>query len=214
MDEIAPLVGDVLMEFAVFLHHFSIILGPRLHAAQPSLHLRQFFQGLPKPVRRVRHGTFIGNIEVRHGVFQSYRRLWGRGDSFLFFYAILIQNGAIILPCSGPVHCNSLQFPPGLWATGKLRLDNPSLGHTDAVFCNVDGGTGCKFVIAGGEGIPIRFLPLELGIAEEFRAFEEYAECLGQPIVLLDECLTVHFFQKGGFFFVFCWSWDEVGVSF
>ena len=78
----------------------------------------------------------------------------------------------------------------------------------------MNGGTGCKFVIAGGEGIPIRFLPLELGIAEEFRAFEEYAECLGQPIVLLDECLTVHFFQKGGFFFVFCWSWDEVGVSF
>ena len=50
MDEVAPLIGDVFMEQAVFPDHFLVVLGTRLHPAQPPLHPGQLFLGLLQPV--------------------------------------------------------------------------------------------------------------------------------------------------------------------
>ena len=72
MDEVAPLVGDMLMEPAVFLEGLLIIPGAGLHPAQPLLKPGQFFLGLPQPVRRTGLFAVVSHVKVGHGIFQAY----------------------------------------------------------------------------------------------------------------------------------------------
>ena len=69
-------------------------------------------------------------------------------------------------------------------------------------------------MIAGGEGIPVTLFPLEFGVSEVLRVFEERPKRLGELVVLLDEGLVVYLLQKGRSRFVFCRCGDEERAGF
>ena len=71
MNEVAPLVGDVLVEQAVLLNAFLIVPGTGLHSVKLFLELCQLFLGLLQPVGSVGWLTAVGHVEVGHGVFQA-----------------------------------------------------------------------------------------------------------------------------------------------
>ena len=81
MDEVAALVGNVLVEQTVFLKGLLVVPGPGLHSGEFLLHLCQLFLGAFQPMRRVRHGAGVGYIKVREGILQTYRFFW-RGSNF------------------------------------------------------------------------------------------------------------------------------------
>ena len=214
MDEVAALVGDVLVELAVFLDRFLIITGAGFHAAEVFLDLRQLFLGLLQPPGRVRHGSVVRHVEMAHGIFQTYGgfRCWS--DGIRHFYLLFVQNVAVIFAALRLFHGDSLQLPPRLRTAGKLRLDNPRLGHADAVLCGVDGGAGLKLVITGGEGVFVGLFPLEPGMAEAIGVFKKHPKSLGEPVVFLDERLIVHLGQERRGLFVLGRGGDEVLVGF
>ena len=214
MDEVAALVGDVLVEQAVFLDGFPVVSGTGFHPAQPPLELSQLFLGLPEPVGGVGGRAVVRRVEAGHGVFQAQRG-FRRGDNgFRRLDGVLIKDAGVKFARFCFFHRDTLQLPAVPGAAGEFCPDDPGFGQAQAVFRDVDGGAGFKFMAAGGEGIPVGFFLFEFGAAEGFRIFEKHTECLRELVVLLDQRLIVHFFQKRRFFFVLGRGGNEVLVGF
>ena len=89
MDEVAALVGDVLVKQAVLLHRFPVIPGPGLHAVQALLDFCQLFLGLLQPMGGVGCFAVVRHIEVGHGVFQAQGGFRGGGDGLGRFHGVL-----------------------------------------------------------------------------------------------------------------------------
>lgn len=133
MDEVAALVGDVLMEFAVLLDSFLIIFGTGLHPAEPLLELRQLFLGGFQPVGRIGQFTAVRHIEVAHGIFQTNSGLRDRDNRLRLLHDVLIKDVGKIFARFGFLHCNPFQLPAVSRAARELGPDDPGLGHANAV---------------------------------------------------------------------------------
>ena len=72
VNEVAPLVGDMLVGEPQLLDGLPIMLGTRLHPAQASLNVRQLFPFYP--VRQVRRFAAVSDVNMGNGVFQSRSR--------------------------------------------------------------------------------------------------------------------------------------------
>ena len=214
MDEVAPLVGDVLMEQAVLLDGLLIIPGTGFHPAQPLLDSGQFFLGILQPMGRVRHAAVVGHIEVRQGILQPDRPLRRRRDGYCLPGWTGIEDGAVIFPRAGLADSDPPELPPRLRPAVERGPDDAGLGHTDAVPGGVDGRAGCKVVVAGGKGIPVVFFSFEFGVPEALRILKEHAERLGELVVLLRQRLIIDFPQKRGAVFVLGRGRDEVLIGF
>ena len=70
------------------------------------------------------------------------------------------------------------------------------LGHADTVPGGVNGRTGLKHMVAGGEGIPVSLLALEIGMTKVFGVLEEHPKRLGELVVLLNQGLIVDLLQE------------------
>ena len=64
-------------------------------------------------------------------------------------------------------------------------------------------------MIAGGEGVPVIFFSLKIGMPKSLRVLKNKRNARDNWFVLLNECLIIHFFRKGAPF-VFCRGRDEV----
>ena len=212
MDEVAPLVGDVLMEQAVFPDGLPVVFGAGFHPLQPSLELDQLFPGLLQPAGRIGPVAAVRHVEMAHGVFQAQRGLGDGGFRLRRFLLVLVENGAVKFSAPGFLHRHPPEPPPRLGAAGEFGLDDPGLGHADAVPGGVDGGAGLEHVVTGGEGIPIRLFLFEVGAAEVSGVLEKYPERLGKSVIFLGEGLIVHLFQKGRVLFVLGGGGDEVPI--
>ena len=213
VQEVAPLVGDVLVEQAVFLDHSLVPVGPRLHPAELLLQGGQFFLGPPQPQRRVGGGAVVGHIEVRQralqreGVVRSGRHRLRRADR------AGVEQVGVILAGFGALYGDPGQLPAAAGAAGKLCLDQAAFGHADGIFGDVNGGAAAAEVVAGGKGIPVVLFALELGIAERFGVAEEIPKGLRQLVVFLGEGLVVDLFEEGRTLFVFRRGGNEVRVG-
>ena len=213
MDEVAPLIGNVLMEFAVFLHRFLIVFGTGLHTAEFPPNCCQLFLRLLQPVGGIGDVSVVRRVEVGHGVFQTQRcfRCWN--NRLRLLHAVLIEDVSVKFSRLCFFHRDTFQLPAIPGAAREYSLDDTGLGHANAVFSDIDGGAGFKLMVASSKGIPVSLFLFEFGIAETFRILEENAERLGQLVVLLDERLIIDLFQERRFLFVFGWSGNKVGVS-
>ena len=112
MDEVAALVGDVLMEFAVLLDSFLIIFGTGLHPAEPLLELRQLFLGGFQPVGRIGQFTAVRHIEVAHGIFQTNSGLRDRDNRLRLLHDVLIKDVGKIFARFGFSTVTRFSFQP------------------------------------------------------------------------------------------------------
>lgn len=161
----------------------------------------------------VGHFAAVGHVEVAHGVFQPDCGFWGGDHSFRLLHRILIEDAGKVFAGFGFLHRDPLQPPSIPGAAGKFGPDDARLGHAQAVFCNINGGAGLKNVVAGAEGVPVRFFPLEIGITEMLRFFEEHPKRLRQLVVFLNERLIVYLGQKRSPFLVFGRGGDKMLIS-
>ena len=127
VDEVAPLVGNVLMDFTVLLHRFLIIFGTGPHPAELPLNFSQFFLRPFQPMRGICDSAIVRRVEVGHGVFQPnrcfhrwYNRLW-------LPHGVLVENVGVKFSrlCFSTV--TRLSFHPFRRRRGNTALTIPVL---------------------------------------------------------------------------------------
>ena len=194
MEEVSALIGDVLMKQAVFQYGFLIIFRARLHSVQPPLKMHQLFLGLFQPAGWISPVALVVHIKVAQGIFQPQGALRNGKDRLRRLYQAFIQDISVIAARPGLFHCDALEFPPVLRAAWKDGPNHSCLGHADAVPRGINGRAGSKHMIAGGEGVPVIFFSLKIGMPKSLRVLKKQTERPGQLVVLLNECLIIHFF--------------------
>ena len=210
MQEIASLVGDMFMEQPVLLYQFLIVFRAGLQAAQLLLDGCCRFLRLFQPAGRVSGNAIVGHIEMSKVIFQADGTLSGGFHRFWLTHRTGKEQIAIILPRLGSFHRNSGELPAAPWTAGKGGPDETGLGHADGVLGDIDRGAVAHDMVAGGKAVPVIFFALKPGIAKGRWIAEKIAERLGEPVVLLNQRLVVHLFEKRGLVFVLSRGGDKM----
>ena len=211
VDEVAPLVGDALVQKPDLLQLLFVVVGAGLHTGEPALQPGQLFPGL---FQRREDGAcaLAVHIEAGKGIVQAEGSFLAWNNLFRRFHLISKGGGAEILAGPGLAHRHQLQRPPAQGFAVDVRRDQPQLRHLDSLVRQVDRRAGAVLAAVHREGVLFGFLGLELRVSKPGRRAEEVQESLAQVLVDGAQRLAVHLFEEGGFLFIAGRSGDVVLV--
>ena len=105
-----------------------------------------------------------------------------------------IEQITEILAGFGALYSDPGQFPAASRTAWELRFNQPSLGHTDGIFCDINGRALADNMVASRERIPIPFFSFEFWVSECFRVTEEVPKRLREFVVFLNQRLIIYLF--------------------
>ena len=215
VDEVLPLVGDVLVHPPDFLQLLLIVPGALLHPGQPPLEFSQLLHRAPHPMGRGGRKAVAVDIKMGQGVVQTQGGLC-RGDNRSGpLRRVLIYQRAVIFAGWGPAHCGALELPPVQWLPVQPGPHHPCLGEADAAVGQYNAGAlpGGIGLTVHGKAVAPPFFPLIDGVPIGSGVVKEMLERPAEALVNLGQSAAVYLFQERGLRLVAGRRWNEVYVG-